>query len=63
MPETGMFGTGKYHVADSQLPDSTKPLDLRTAYQFENESAWDGDESVDRIGEQFESAVQERHRL
>ena len=57
MSESGVFRSWKYHVADTQLADTAQTLDFRTANQFENKSARYRDESVNRIGEQFESAV------
>lgn len=63
MPESGVFGPREDHMTDAQLPDAAQPLQFGSTHQFQDQTAWNGDEPVDRIGKEFESAVQGRQAV
>ena len=59
MAKPGMLRTREYEIADPELADSAKALDLRSLNQVENQSPGNRDKPVDWIRKYFETTFQE----
>ncbi len=56
MFESGVDGTRKSKKPESKLTNSTQSLERRGFNQLDDEAPWHGDEPMDRIGKELETA-------